>query len=158
MVKTHNVKLVISNESGYSMTYVANWFKCGRIADGFSWPETISNCGTATILCYEVNGAVVPKCSGYVTYKMGGTDVTIAFSNPQLGWKNKVGVGTGGKFVWDAMYSNCFEPFEILIPLADKTILSFHLQCTGGETNMCDVKIVRSASSTSSAGAATLAS
>ena len=106
----------------------------------------ISNGATSTILCYEVDHAIfVPKCSGYVTYKMGGTEVTIAFSNPQLGWKNKAGVGTDGKFVWDAMYSNCYESFEILITLVDKTTLSFHLQCTGGETNSCDIKIVRSA-------------
>lgn len=143
MVKTHNVKLVINNQSGYDMTFVTDWFKCGRVADSFSWPQKISNGAVATILCYEVDYAAVPKCSGYVTYRMGRSEITIGFSNPQLGWKNKVGVGTGGKFVWDAMYSNCYEPFVKVITLADQTELTFHLKCTGEETNTADVKIVR---------------
>lgn len=143
MVKTHNVKLVINNQSGYDMKFVTDWFKSGRVADSFHWPEKISNGTVATILCYEVDYAAVPKCSGYVTYKMAATEVTIAFSNPQLGWKNKVGAGTRGSFHWDAMYSNCYEPHEEIITLADKSKLYFQLQCTGGETNTSDVKIVR---------------
>lgn len=33
--------------------------------------------------CYEIDGSLF-GCSGFVTFEMGGTEDTIAFSNPLL--------------------------------------------------------------------------
>ena len=76
----------------------------------------------------------------YVTYTIGGTDLTIAFSNPSAG-TNKLGVGTTGKDVWDNMSNHDYGPFTVKITLHDKTKLAIECQCSGGETNSCTVKI-----------------
>ena len=91
MVKQHNVMLSIQNNSPFVMTFHEVWFDSGRVGDGFSWPKTIARNDNPTILCYERDWALA-GCSGYVTYKMNGNIVTIAFSNPSAG-NNKVGVG-----------------------------------------------------------------
>lgn len=56
MVKSHNVKLNIKTPSGCDMTYVGDWFAIdsGRVADGFSWPQVISDSKPGVILCYEI--------------------------------------------------------------------------------------------------------
>jgi len=54
------------------------------------------------VLSYELDW-LMAGCSGYVTYRMFDTNITIAFSNPTVGG-NKLGVGTGGKRVWDCCY------------------------------------------------------
>ena len=74
-------------------------------------------------------------CSGYVTYAMGGTEVTIAFSNPSAG-RNKFGVGITGKEVSDHGY----DSFVVLLTVADKKLL-FRCKCTGSSTNECTVNI-----------------
>ena len=80
-------------------------------------------------------------CSGYVTYIMGQTMVTIAFSNPPIGY-NKLGVGisTHGKDVWDEMGDHNHQPFNVILQVDGKN-LTFYCQCTGGSTNICTVEI-----------------
>ena len=91
------------------------------------------------IPCYERDGSLA-GCSGYVTYDLFGTDITIAFSNPAVG-NNTLGVGTTGKSVWEDMDCLNYGPFEVNITLHDKTELVVESQCTGGATNLCTVKI-----------------
>ena len=80
-------------------------------------------------------------CSGYVTYKIFDTDITIAFSNPASG-SNKLGVGAGGKWVWDNMDKHGYKEFTEKIDSRDrKTSLLFDCQCTGGSTNTCTVDV-----------------
>jgi len=83
MVKSHNCVVKISNgpNSG-DMTYVTDWYKHGRLADGFEWPTTIKPGQESKVLNYERDWATFVGCSGYVTYRMLDTDITIAFSNP----------------------------------------------------------------------------
>ena len=137
MVKSHNVKLNIKSPPGCDMMYVGYWFDSGRVADGFNWPRVISDSNPGVILCYE-NGNSPGGCSGYVTYKMGGTNITIAFSNPSFG-TNKLGVGINGKGVWNDMGNHNYAPFWVDITLADKKVITFDCNCTGGTTNVCTV-------------------
>ena len=138
MVKDHNVKLEINNKSGFNMTYKADWYDSGRLADDYSWPKSISNGDHATILSYEKDWSWA-GCSGYVTYSMGGDAVTIAFSNPSSG-ANKLGVGTDGKGVWDDMGNHDYKPFVVQITINDVR-LNFNCKCTGGSTNNATVDI-----------------
>ena len=141
MVKEHNCLVKISNGPNSSdMTYVEYWYDSGRVADGFSWPKIIKPDDERDVLNYERDGSWA-GCSGYVTYNMFGTDITIAFSNPSVG-SNKLGVGTGGKQVWDNMESHDYQEFTVDIDASNgKTILHFDCKCTGGTTNTCTVKI-----------------
>lgn len=141
MVKEHNVRINIDNQSGKEMAFANDWFDSGRLADeNPQWPQKIGSGENATILCYERDWAVA-GCSGHVTYTMGGTPVTIAFSNPLVGC-NKLGVGADGQNVWELMDNHGYQPFVIYLVLADNTTLTFKCQCTGGEINSCEVKIV----------------
>ena len=141
MVKEHNNLVKIYNGPNSSdMTYKGDWFDSGRVADGYSWPETIKPDEQSDVLCYEKDWALT-GCSGYVTYRMFDTDITIAFSNPDVG-TNKLGVGTNGKGVWDNMENHDYKPFTINIDSSTgKAKLQFDCQCTGGTTNICTVKI-----------------
>lgn len=124
------------------MTYVEDWYVHGRLADGFSWAKTIKPGHEELngVLSYERDGSWV-GCSGYVTYKLFDTDITIAFSNPSVG-TNKLGVGTGGKTVWDDMTSHDYNPFTVNIDLGNgKVNLKFNCRCTSGSTNICTVDI-----------------
>ena len=140
MVKTHNVLVKIYNNSGVVMTYNAKWYDSGRVADGFSWPKSISNGNHATVLNYERDWSLA-GCSGYVTYAMGGDQVTIAFSNPAAG-SNKLGVGTNGKGVWDDMSNHDYSPFVVQITI-NSMKLNFNCKCIGGTTNTASVDISR---------------
>ena len=136
------MKIQIHNQSGKEMTFENDWFESGRLGDDNpQWPQKIRSGENVTILCYERNWALLAGCSGHVTYSMGGTQVTIAFSNPLIG-TNKLGVGADGQNVWELMGNHGYQPFVIYIILADKTPLTFNCECTGGTTNFCDVKIV----------------
>ncbi len=73
MVKNHNIKLTINNESRFEMTYVGDWFDSGRLADTYSWPQTIPKGDKPVTLCYEKDSSLA-GCSGYVQYSMNGTD------------------------------------------------------------------------------------
>lgn len=141
MVKEHNCLLKIYNSQNSSdMTYVEDWYDSGRLADGFSWPKTIKPGQASSILSYERDWALA-GCSGYVTYRMFDTVITIAFSNPSVG-NNKLGVGTSGKRVWDHLSDHGYERFTINIDTNNgKARLQFDCKCTGGTTNTCTVNI-----------------
>lgn len=140
MVKDHNVKLEIRNNSGFDMTYKGDWYDSGRLADTYSWPKSIPSGDHATILSYESDWSAA-GCSGYVTYAMGGEQVTIAFSNPSVG-TNKLGVGTNGKGVWDHMGDHDYQPFVVQITI-NGARLNFNCKCTGSSTNTATVDISR---------------
>ena len=53
MVKIHNNKLVIANNTMVPLTFLKEWFDSGRVADGFKWPSVISPGAKETVLCYE---------------------------------------------------------------------------------------------------------
>ena len=140
MGKAHSVVLIITNKSGHDMTYKTDWFYSGRVSNGFGWPTAIPNGATdVQIPCYERDGSMA-GCSGYVTYDLFGTDVTIAFSNPAVGY-NTLGVGITGKSVWEEKGCQNYGQFEVNITLHDGTKLLIKCQCSGGATNSCSVKI-----------------
>ena len=142
MVKTHNVRVKIVNKSGLPLTYKTAWYGSGRLADSYQWPYIEDN-GEADILNYEVDYSMA-GCSGYVQYEIGGTLISIAFSNPVMGW-NKLGVGKGGMEVWDNMTDHDYNPFIETIQVNQENItLNFNCQCTGGTTNTCTISISRS--------------
>lgn len=132
MPKSHVVKLTINNATDHVMQYKNDWFDSGRVADGWSWPETISPGSTAIIECYEKDYALA-GCSGYANYSLANEEVTIAFSNPVAG-SNKLGVGTGGKTVWDQMDNHDYKDFTIGFKLGNEKFLA-SCHCTGGDVN-----------------------
>ena len=69
---------------GSDMTYVADWYEHGRLAKESSWRETIKPGEKRDVLSYELDWSWA-GCSGYVTYRMFDTNITIAFSNPTMG-------------------------------------------------------------------------
>jgi len=112
----------------------------GRLAEGFSWRETIKQGEKKDVLSYELDWSFA-GCSGYVTYRMFDTNITIAFSNPTVGG-NKLGVGTGGKKVWDMMRSHGKDEFTVHVDASDrKTRLKFDCKCTAGTTNICTINV-----------------
>ena len=139
MGKTHNVYLKITNNTDHVMTYKTDWFDSGRLADYNSWPQ-ISAGAEVNILCYEKNISFLTGCSGYVTYTMGGTDVTIAFSNPVAG-NNKVGVGTNGKGVWDKMSDHNFYRFAERFNFSNGVIKVVFCKCSDGSTNNIEIAV-----------------
>ena len=141
MVKRHNCRVHISNNSKSKMTYVKDWYDSGRLADSYFWKQIIEPGDTIDILNYEKDWSFA-GCSGYVTYEMLGREITIAFSNPSSG-SNKLGVGTSGKSVWDNMESHGYHEFPVNIDVSNGNTLMFTCQCTGGTTNSCDVKVTQ---------------
>ena len=142
MVKSNNVKVSIVNNTDIPMTYISEWYECGRLADGFLWPATIDQGHPAIVLNYEVDYGFYAGCSGYVEYKMGSTTVAIAFSNPFPG-TNKLGVGSqDGTSVWNDMSNHNYRPFEVLLTIEGKTVRA-NCSCTGGTVNEAKVEILR---------------
>ena len=86
--------LEITNDTPFFMTHRRDWYDYVRVADGFSWPRVIEANGSGKVLSYEKDWATMIGCSGYVTYDINNTEVTIAFENPYTG-SNKLGVGRG---------------------------------------------------------------
>ena len=141
MVKTHNCLVIINNGTKSDFTYVQDWYDSGRLADGSNWPATIKPSQQTTVKSYESDWAIMTGSSGYVTYKIFDTDITIAFSNPVVG-TNKLGVGTGGKSVWDDMDNHSYHKFTVRIDSRDKkAILQFDCLCTEGSVNTCTVDV-----------------
>ena len=140
MVKTHNCLLKITNNSGMDMNFSSDWFDSGRVADGFDWAPVIKDGNSSNTLCYEKDWSFA-GCSGYVTYKMGSTEVTIGFSNPLVGF-NKLGVGTDGSTVWDEMTDHDYKNFNVFLTVSGVSLV-FHCKCTGDTTNTCTVEIDR---------------
>ena len=138
MVKQHNVRLNVENDSGITMQYSSDWFDSGRVADGYTWPSTVGSGEKLDVLCYEKDWALA-GCSGTVTYKMNDTEVTFGFSNPSSG-TNKLGVGTSGQAVWENMENHDYSEFDVVI-LVGVTPLRCHCKCSGGTTNVATVKI-----------------
>lgn len=142
MAKTNNclVKIVNDPDSG-EMVYVSHWYQNGRLAEGFSWNDTIKPGEKRDVLSYELDWSWA-GCSGYVTYSMFDTNITIAFSNPFLG-NNKLGVGTGGKKVWEEMSNHDYNVFteDVNASGDNKAKIKFQCMCTGGRTNICSVNI-----------------
>ncbi|MEZ5016138.1 MAG: hypothetical protein R2800_03745 [Flavipsychrobacter sp.] len=140
MAKSHNVKLTITNKSGVDLNFAGEWFDSGRVADGYSWPKVIKNGDHETILCYEKDGALA-GCSGYCIYKVnGGTELTIAFSNPSAG-SNKLGAGTGSaKKVWDDMDNHDYKPFVVEFSANGNNYYA-NCKCTGSSVNDATVSI-----------------
>lgn len=142
MAKSKNCLVKIVNGPNSSdMTYVADWYHNGRLAKGFSWTETIKPGERRDVLSYELDWSWA-GCSGYVTYRMFETNITIAFSNPTIG-RNKLGVGTGGMKVWEEMSSHDYNEFTVDINASGdkKARMKFDCMCTAGETNICSVNI-----------------
>ena len=138
MAKSHVIKLTITNQSGFDLTFVKDWFDSGRLADNESWPKTIKDGDHQTITCYEKDWAMA-GCSGYCTYSLNGTEVTIAFSNPASG-SNKLGVGIGGNSVWDNMDNHDYKAFvEEFIATGNSYFAD--CKCTGGDVNTATVQI-----------------
>ena len=141
MVKEHNCRVKIFNNSRSKMTYVRAWYDSGRLADSYCWPQIIEPGHEADILNYERDWALA-GCSGFVTYEMLYMEITIAFSNPVVG-SNKLGVGLGGKNLWDNMESHDYLEFPVNIDLRDGSTLIFTCHCTSGTTNSCNVKVTQ---------------
>lgn len=140
MGKAHSVVLSITNKSGHDMTYQTDWFYSGRVQTGFSWPTKIPNGAVdVQIPCYERDVSLA-GCSGYVTYDLFRTDITIAFSNPAVGY-NTLNVGTTGKSVWEEMNDQNYGSHKKIITLHDDTKLVINSQCCGGTANLCNVSI-----------------
>lgn len=139
MTKTHRVRILIINQSDLDMFHKSNTYFSGRAADGVSW-LAVRKGEIGDFLSYEKDYALA-GCSGYVTYEIGGTEVSIAFSNPLAG-TNKLGVGTGGQAVWDNMTEHEYQEFTEQIPVkSGRTTLTFQCQCTAGPINVCVIYI-----------------
>ena len=138
MVKTHNCLVEIENKTIFRMTYVRDWYGSGRVADGFKWTDVAPD-GHLIVNNYERDSALA-GCSGYVTYQIGGTEFSIAFSNPSVG-KNKLGVGLDGRGTWENMTYHNYEPFIEYVNLGGGVILVCNCECTGGDINNCFVKV-----------------
>ena len=138
MVKSHNVHMVVENNSGFAMNLKDTWYDSGRPADSYSWPKTVEDGEKLDMLSYERDWALA-GCSGTVDYKINETCVTFGFSNPSAG-SNKLGVGTTGRSVWDDMESHDYQLFSVTIVVSGVS-LKCDCECTGGTTNLATVKI-----------------
>ncbi|MCF1458284.1 MAG: hypothetical protein LPH21_12230 [Shewanella sp.] len=139
MIKIQKVEMTITNNTGFELTGPVAWFDSGRLGDGMEWPSSIDAYGgQAKVELYEKDGAVFAGCSGYVNYFWGGKGIiTFAFSNPFIG-SNKVGVGVGGKSVWDNMDDHGYKEFTVKFKVNDLKLKAV-CSCTGGDIN--NVKI-----------------
>ena len=138
MVKEHIVRLTVKNKSGFTMNFKRSWYDSGRLANSYSWPKTVEDGDQMDIMSYERDWALA-GCSGYVDYEINGTVITFGFSNPSSG-KNKLGIGTNGKAVWDNMEHHGYDPFVETLPISGVT-LQFKCKCTGSTTNHATVDI-----------------
>lgn len=100
MSKSHIINLSIMNATGQSMTFNGAWFQTGGLADGNSWPETLSPGGGSFVRCCE-SSCSLAGCSGWVSYIYEGTPLYLSFSNPVAGL-NGIDIGTDTA-VWDRM-------------------------------------------------------
>ena len=138
MVKTHNCLVEIENKTMFHMTYVRDWYDSGRVADGFVWTDVAAD-DHLIVNNYERDN-FYEGCSGYVTYQIGGTEFSIAFSNPSIG-RNKLGVGVDGGRTWENMSYHNYQPFVKDVDLGRGVILVCICQCTGGDVNKCLVEV-----------------
>ena len=138
MAKTHRIKLTIINNTDLELNGPNAWYNSGRIALGSHWPESIpANGGRVEVDLYENIDTVATGCSGYVNYLWGGQPITFAFSNPFFG-TNKLGVGTGGKSVWDNMGDHDYKQFTENFTINDIKLKAVAMATAGG-TNLAKV-------------------
>ena len=108
------------------------------MANGFRWADVVSD-GHLIVKNHEQDNSLA-QCSGYVTYQIGGTEFSIAFSNPSVG-TNKLGVGLdGGRTLENMSYHN-YEAFIDYVDLGGGLKLVCNCVCTSGEINNCFVKV-----------------
>ncbi len=140
MAKTHVIYLLVTNSSGYDMTYSSCTFDSGRLADSWNWLQTIRADGNQYRIaeCYEKDWSFA-GCSGYVNYTLNSQIVTIGFSNPVMG-TNKLGIGTTGKSVYDKMDDHNYATFTVNLTISGETMTATCL-CTSGDVNTCTVSI-----------------
>ena len=138
MTKTHRVRVLIINQSNLDIFHKSETYFSGRPANEVSW-LAVRQGEIGDFLSYERDYSLA-GCSGYVTYEIGGTPVSIAFSNPLVG-TNKLGVGTGGQAVWDNMTEHDYEDFTERIEVKSGPTLTFQCQCTAGPTNLCVIYV-----------------
>lgn len=133
----HNCLMEIKNDTIFDMTYVRDWYDCGRVADACAWTDIAP--GDYLVVLNEQDG-LLSGCSGYVTYRMSGTEFSIAFSNPLIG-TNKLGVGPDGESTWDTMSNHNYQEFVQGVDLGNGVPLVCYCQCTSGNTNSCVVEL-----------------
>ena len=138
MGKTHNCLVEIENKTMFQMTYVREWYGSGRVANGFKWTDVAAD-GHLIVNNYERDAALA-GCSGYVTYQIGGTEFSIAFSNPSVG-TNKLGVGLDAGRTWENMSCHNYKLFDEYVDLGGGVILVCHCECTSGDINNCLVEV-----------------
>ena len=138
MVKTHNCVVEIENRTTFHMTYVRDWYDSGRVADGFTWTDVAP--GDRSVVSNYERDSSLAGCSGYVTYQIGGSEFSVAFSNPVVG-TNKLGVGLDGARTWENMSNHTYMTFVEYVHLGCAVILECICQCTGGHVNSCSVKV-----------------
>lgn len=139
MSKTHVVKLLITNNSGYALSDPTPWFDSGRVADGWSIPTKINSGSKAIVEMYEKDWSMA-GCSGYITYHLNSGYVTFAFSNPVVG-VNKLGCGTGGLSVWQNMDNHDYSPFSENFAI-NGVPFKANEQCSGGNVNEASVTLI----------------
>lgn len=133
----HNCLMEIRNDTIFDMTYVRDWYDCGRVADAFAWTDIAP--GDHLLVLNEQDG-FLSGCSGFVTYLMSGTEFSIAFCN-SLNGTNKLGVGLDGQITWDEMSNHNYEEFVQGVDLGNGMLLVCYCQCTRGNMNSCVVEL-----------------
>ncbi|MEH1861778.1 MAG: hypothetical protein V7L21_28140 [Nostoc sp.] len=118
------------------MNYELDWFDTGGYAEG-QHPVNIPANSEKTIRFCE-GWTIISGCSGYVTYSMNNTFLTIAFSNPLNPASNKLNIGTDGKSVWDEMDDHSYKTFTYPFSVGGESIIA-ECTLTGGDVNQAVV-------------------
>ena len=125
----------IANMSGRTMAFKTAVYMRG-VAVNPGWPTGVRHEDQVTVR----SEGFLTGVSGYVTYELDGTDLTIAFSNPGIG-SNKLNAGTNGKGVWDEMDSKDYKSWAKRLTTMGGLHLQLSLKCSGGSTNAATVEI-----------------
>ena len=134
----HAVELTVVNKTGIKLYGPSAWLESGQLAPAWFWPQSIpANGGRLYVELYEKDFRAGTGCSGYVNYTLNGGYITFAFSNPYYG-TNKVGVGTGGKSVWNNMGNHGYKPFTKKFTV-DGVKLKAVASATGGTHNKATI-------------------
>ena len=146
MTKSHIVDLAITNGTGTTLNYSDDWFDSGRLADGNSWPASITSGATAKVRCYEKDASAA-GCSGWVKYQLGGVSFYFCFSNPVYG-PNGIDIGTSTS-VWNSMTGHYDCPVKRALFVQDSRWLVADILSSGGDDNqaswnltICDTNII----------------
>lgn len=127
--------LQVVNASGKTMMFKGvTYIRGAAISPG--WPTGINSEDRAIVQ----SAGVLTGVSGYATYELDSTDITIAFSSPSVG-TNKLNVGCSGKQVWDRMDSKDYKPWAKRITTQGGTTLNISLKCSSGPVNNAIVEL-----------------